>query len=747
MIRSRQVANPAQDNFEQYFTEKLWEMIPGIYRHEDGLAEKPGVLRALVEILAEQAAILRRSHDRLWSDQFIALCQDWAVPYLGDLVATRLVSALNSRGRRVDVAKTIYYRRRKGTPRILEELCGDIAGWEGKVVEEFRILSRFRHGLDPLPYPLKGRYSGTMPGGVADLRDARMATLVDSAFDEYFHTADVRKHSGANGRHNIPKLAFHLYRLRAFPVIGSTPFALSQTGGMRFTCDPSGRDIPLFAPRHRAGNWDEWCSPREWDLPAPIPCRLLADAEYVVTETLIRDLEGSLGVPTSAGDRLRTMRGVRFSHETRLREAILSLNEPSLIDKAVYDEILSRSIVSDCAKAALLDRAITVADTPNTPVSPASITSGDLSKWPIKDPGKRLVIDPERGRLQFFGTAQPSDPRVLYHYGFAGEIGAGTYSRPDVEGPDRTPTVLPTMAGGGPITADKLPNDGIAQIEDNATYEGISDKTGISKMTLQAANESRPYIRLTSNWVLRTPADADAELLLDGIWLGSTGDYEVILRGDYEKVTICHATFDPGGVNDVKGNPIRPVPLVIEAKVEKLVVMNCIMGRIFTRDDGVVEDIEICDSILDATDPGVSALELPLGRAEMRRVTVFGGIDVNWLWSSEALITGAVDVTNTQDDGCFRFSAAPISQSRLPRRYESHDLIDAAHIFTSRQFGQPGYAQLSQTAPLELVRGAENGSEIGAFSGLANPIKLDSLRAKVDEYMPFGLIPIFIQET
>ena len=67
------MADRARDNFERYFAEKLWEMIPSIYRHEDGIAENPGVLRALVEVLAVQAAILRRSHDRLWEDQFIEL--------------------------------------------------------------------------------------------------------------------------------------------------------------------------------------------------------------------------------------------------------------------------------------------------------------------------------------------------------------------------------------------------------------------------------------------------------------------------------------------------------------------------------------------------------------------------------------------------------------------------------------------------------------------------------------------------
>jgi hypothetical protein len=139
----------ANDQYERFFAEKLWELIPGVYKSEDGLAERPGTLRAFIELIAEQAALLRRSHDKLWDDAFIDLCDDWAVPYIGDLVATRMVSALNPRGRRVDVAKTIYYRRRKGTPRVLEELIADITGWDGKVVESFRFLMRCQHRLDP----------------------------------------------------------------------------------------------------------------------------------------------------------------------------------------------------------------------------------------------------------------------------------------------------------------------------------------------------------------------------------------------------------------------------------------------------------------------------------------------------------------------------------------------------------------------------------------------------------------------
>jgi len=737
------VTKCAQDNFEQYFAEKLWEMIPGIYRHEDGIAEDPGVLRALIEILAGQAAILRRSHDRLWEDQFIELCQDWAVPYFGDLVASRLVSALNKRGRRVDVAKTIYYRRRKGTLRVLEELISDIAGWEGKVVEEFRRLARIRHGLDPKPASMAGRFSGTMPGGWADLRSQRGAELTDSPFDEFYHTADVRQHTGQNGRYNIPRLAFHLYRLRSFCVKGVTPFA--QGDGLRFTCDPSGRNIPLFMPRQRPENWDDWRTAKEWELPAPIPCRLLGHGEYVITETLAQNLESNFGVTHAVADKLRTFKGFHFPGEARLKQMLELLNEPSLISAAVYREILSKSLISDCGKAALLPEAISVEESPGAPLAPEDISSGDLSQWPIADPSKRLVIDPERGRLQFFNLPPDTGSTVTYYYGFAGEIGAGTYSRPEVE--LRKPTALPNINAqnsGGTILSNRIANNGVTQIDDSTTYQGVGDKLQVQDLTLQAANQQRPYIRLTSNWVLRTPTDADAKLLIEGLWLGSNDDYAVILRGDYEKVIIRHTTFDPGGDNDVNGNPVWPVPLIIEAQIETLIIDSSIMGRVVTQNGGLVENLKVRDSIIDETDSG-HAIQLAQGEVELKGTTVFGKVDVNRLWASEALITGMVDVTDTQK-GCFRFSAAP-EGSRLPRQYESHILNDAVHIFTSRNFGQPGYGQLGKTAPPELYRGAENGSEIGTFSSLINPIKSDSLKAKIDEYMPFGLIPIFIQET
>src|SRR5438270_43961 len=49
----------------------------------------------------------------------------------------RPVVALRSRA---DVAKTIYFRRRKGTLPMLEELARDVTGWSAHAVEYFELL-------------------------------------------------------------------------------------------------------------------------------------------------------------------------------------------------------------------------------------------------------------------------------------------------------------------------------------------------------------------------------------------------------------------------------------------------------------------------------------------------------------------------------------------------------------------------------------------------------------------------------
>lgn len=789
---------PARDGFERYYAEKIFEWIPAIYKDEDGLGANPGALRAIVEILARQAATARRSIDRLWDDQFIELCDDWAIPYIGDLAGTRLAHELNRRGRRVDVARTIFYRRRKGTPQVLEILIRDIANWEGVVVESFKRLARARHGLDPEPAELEGIVTRTPPGGWARLSSVRGAALVDGPFDEFAHTPDFRQLRGKLGRYNIPKLNFHLFRLLPFEVNFATAHNFEEG---RFTFDPSGRDIPLFRPDQRPDP-QNWRPPLEWEIPAPIPCRLLGAAQYTITAELIDELI-NLGLAASAAGQLSRYVGVLFRGEARLRKTIESLSESAAI-LALFEPLLAGAITTDSPKARLIPTtiqpdpsAVAVAVGPNIDsptIEHQLIAAGNLEDWGaslgLLPPEKELVIDPERGRFWFRAQPAVNVWTPLYHYGFSGAIGAGIYDRRDTVGAG---DVTPVPNGGdgdpGPVTMNVPPPplSGTLQFEDNKTYLPNGAFTGVHTFALQAANFRRPYIKrimpLGTEWIFQAqpkvttpPGEPEPEsnlrnLTFDGLWIGI--EYEgsaplpgpclptpavLILDGVFDRVVIRHCTLDPGGeMASLEPGQCRVIPyigLVVRGDIEELVIESSIVGPILedriNGAPGVIQKLIIRDSIVQSIDPdNTPAIETKLGLVDMQRVTVFGEVRVNRLLASEALIQGLVKVTDNQH-GCFRFSATDNRPEKmLPPQFESHLFKPTVpnHFFVSRRFGDPGYGQLSETAPETIIRGAENRSEIGAFSDLLNPIKLGDLKAKVNEFMPFGLIAQFINET
>ncbi|MGW5822879.1 hypothetical protein ACWFR0_41355, partial [Streptomyces noursei] len=177
-----------------------------------------------------------------------------------------------------------------------------------------------------------------------------------------------------------------------------------------------------------------------------------------------------------------------------------------------------------------------------------------------------------------------------------------------------------------------------------------------------------------------------------------------------------------------------------------------ILGTIEVIGDEVGTDplaIHLRDSILDATGPDRAALSAPDCRhahAELsvHRTTVLGEVHVHAVRLAEnSLFTGRVRVAR-RGVGCVRFSYLPPG-SRTPRRYRCQpDLVgpaDAARVrplLRSERYGTPWYGQLAAGCAAELVRGAEDGAELGAYHDRYLPQRTDSLRARLAEYTPAG---------
>jgi hypothetical protein len=678
-----------RDGFAAFYTEHLWALLPEVYRTSDSDdPERPGPMREIVERLGVQIAVTRRHIDRTRDDQFIETCDDWLIPYLGDLLATQPVSGLDARARRLDVANTIYYRRRKGTVGLIEELAANVTNWNARAVEFFRRLSRTRHAFDPaigsdrgaaVIDGVRGTLSGTPSGGFADLRHAGAAQSTASAFDEYSHLADMRQGRSLTGWHNIPKLGIFLWRLRSFAERNTTPVAVAGCPG-QFSFDPTGRERPLFArdSRDRAAYGDTWVTPDQWMLPGRITAELLA------------------------------------------REA-----------------------------AALYPDSLAVAD-----VTTAGETLLDLTA---------VAIDPERGR---FREAAPPAPgahrRVRYCHGFASAIGAGPYERASAR-VTASPGAVVIVRDGDSRLQNALaalpPAAEAVVIADSLTYTAVADLTGIARFRLGAGQAERAVVRVDGGaWTFT--GGPRASLALDGLLVSGM---DVVLRGTFDDVTLTSMTLDPGEdvapdgtmPQAVDGRDLRPARLWIEGAVDRLVIGRSIIGPIATRAGGAVASIAVRDSIVHAvrTSPAdvPRAIACPGASLDLDRVTVIGRIGARHISVSESILCGDA-VAEDNQHGCVRFSAATAA-SVLHQPYESVTIAERAGIFVTVRYGQPEYAQLSLLADREVLgggsirEGAQNGGEMGAFWRESYALKERGLRAKLDEYMPIGVTPVFVYVT
>ena len=233
--------------------DELYRFLPAIYRIRD--AERGGALRALVEVLAAQAEVVEKDIDALYENWFIETCDEWAVPYLGDLLQARALYPVSegTYSQRSRVANTIGYRRRKGTVSMLADLARDTTGWAAHVVEFFQLLSTTQHLVHIRPSNYR----------TPDLRQTMTLELEGTPFDTIAHAADVRHIDSGRGRHNVMNVGIFLWRLGVYQVRDAQAFA---HGHGRFSVSPLGQPMPLFhAPEEKRSQ-----RTTEADLPGPI---------------------------------------------------------------------------------------------------------------------------------------------------------------------------------------------------------------------------------------------------------------------------------------------------------------------------------------------------------------------------------------------------------------------------------------------------------------------------------------------
>ncbi|MBA2646934.1 MAG: hypothetical protein H0U81_09060, partial [Pyrinomonadaceae bacterium] len=112
-------------------------------------------------------------------------------------------------------------------------------------------------------------------------------------------------------------------------------------------------------------------------------------------------------------------------------------------------------------------------------------------------------------------------------------------------------------------------------------------------------------------------------------------------------------------------------------------------------------------------------------------------------WPVSVGAKNAPVVADRVQEGCVRFSYVPPG-SQVPRlfRCQPQDVENAARVrpvFNSVRYGDADYSQLSTHCAIEIKEGADDGAEMGAFHDLYQPQRVANLRARLDEYLRFGL--------
>jgi hypothetical protein len=70
-------------------SDRLYNLLPAVYRLRDAGQSEP--LRALLGLIEQEYEAVEQNIAQLYENWFIETCDEWVIPYIGDLLGVRAV--------------------------------------------------------------------------------------------------------------------------------------------------------------------------------------------------------------------------------------------------------------------------------------------------------------------------------------------------------------------------------------------------------------------------------------------------------------------------------------------------------------------------------------------------------------------------------------------------------------------------------------------------------------------------------
>lgn len=688
-------------------SERLYARLPAIYRLRDFQQGEP--LRALLSLLEEELSLVESDIARLYDNWFVETCDDWAVPYLGDLLGARLRHAVNAR---TFTANTLAYRRRKGTLGTLPALARDVTGWAAHVVEYQSLVVTSQHLGSPRPRNL----------GTVNLHSVDALDRIGTPFEQTQRSTDVR----SRGRFHPEQLGLYVFRQSVQKLQRAVALPSADLAGCFFV-GALGQPHPLFCPtRSRPG----LLQPEEPGLfPQPISRRELFRLLEQRRQAL---LDG------------RVVTDPYFGSEPVFRVSFC--DDKGRITEVSPDQMVAANLSSLWRPPArLLYR---------------RGRDGNQVELPVT-----LAVDPELGRLAFAEGLSPRKVWVTYHYGATAELGGGGYPRRrcaeaselrvTVQDGD-SQSVLGKLASVTTATAlfqggQKL----VLEITDSDFYSlgALVVPTGCT-LTLRAASGQRPVLSAPQS-MLTISLGEGSSLVLDGLLLSVSVSVAALggtAMAAPATLQIVHSTLVPGVALDASGLPQKPQALALASPTLdgslslRVELSRSICGPIQL---GTGCQLSASDSIVDSP---ASQVALRAPAASLAHVTVLGQTVVKRLFDTRnCLFLGAVQTTSSVE-GDLSYSYLPYQAGdAVPYRCQPHLSVEESSTdpepvlravrpqLLSHRYGALGYAQLDVRSHSAIRSVASDQGEPGAFHHLQQALRESNLLDSQAEYLRSNL--------